>query len=193
MTNVVTRILASSLKGASPRSFSLMAAAGLAASVAAPRAAEAATWTYNFDFANSLPVVLNLDAAATPLVPGTVYSVSSLSGTIGGVAITGLDSYQGASQQFKFDPNWIYSDLDGISFVDSSGAKWNIFNQLTGFDKVSNYVTDGPFNPSSGSIVAPGTPAPPSPATAPGPLPLFGASVAFGMSRQLRRRVKAAS
>jgi hypothetical protein len=170
-----------------------MAAAGLAAVVAAPRAADAASWTYNFNFSNSLPVALTLEATADPLVPGTVYTVSSLSGTIGGVAITDLDGYMGASQQFKFDPDWIYSDSDGISFADSSGAKWNIFNQLTGFDKVSNYVTDGAFDPNSGSIVAPGTQAPPSPATAPGPLPLFGASVAFGMSRQLRRRVKAAS
>jgi len=190
MSKLFSTVLAGSLKASSVRSLSLMAAAGLAAVVAAPRQAEAASFTYNFLFSNSLPVSLTLSATADPLVPGSVYDISSLSGTIGGVAITGLDPYLGASQKFKFETDWIYSDSDGISFVDSSGAKWNMYNQVAGFEKVSNYVTDGPFNPSSGSIVAPGTPAP---SPAPGPLPIFGASVAFGMSRQLRRRVKAAS
>jgi hypothetical protein len=193
MSKLFSTVLAGSLKSSSVRSLSLMAAAGLAAVVAAPRQAEAASFTYNFLFSNSLPVSLTLSATADPLVSGSVYDISSLSGTIGGVAITGLDPYQGASQKFKFETDWIYSDSDGISFVDSSGAKWNMYNQIAGFEKVSNYVTDGPFYPASGSIVVPGTPAPPTPPTAPGPLPIFGASVAFGMSRQLRRRVKAAS
>jgi len=193
MSKLLSTVLAGSLKASSVRSLSLMAAAGLAAVVAAPRQAEAASFTYNFLFSNSLPVSLTLSATDDPLVPGSVYDISSLSGTIGGVAITGLDPYLGASQKFKFETDWIYSDSDGISFVDSSGAKWNMYNQIAGFEKISNYVTDGSFAPATGSIIAPGTPAPPSPATAPGPLPLFGASVAFGMSRQLRRRVKAAS
>jgi len=193
MSKLFSTVLAGSLKASSVRSLSLMAAAGLAAVVAAPRQAEAASFTYNFLFSNSLPVSLTLSATADPLVPGSVYDISSLSGTIGGVAITGLDPYLGASQKFKFETDWIYSDSDGISFVDSSGAKWNMYNQIAGFEKVSNYVTDGPFDPTTGSIVAPGTQAPPTPPTAPGPLPIFGASVAFGMSRQLRRRVKAAS
>jgi hypothetical protein len=189
MSKLLSTVLAGSLKASSVRSLSLMAAAGLAAVVAAPRQAEAASFTYNFLFSNSLPVSLTLSATDDPLVPGSVYDISSLSGTIGGVAITGLDPYLGASQKFKFETDWIYSDSDGISFVDSSGAKWNMYNQIAGFGKISNYVTDGSFNPATGSIVAPG----PSLASAPGPLPLFGASVAFGMSRQLRRRVKAAS
>jgi hypothetical protein len=185
--------LHTSLKALEARSISLMAAAGFFAVVSSPPSADAASFTYNFKFSNALPVTLTLDTSSSPLTPGTIYDITGVSGSIDGVAISGLDSYLGASQKFKFDPDWILTDSDGISFVDAGGVKWNIFNQLVGFDKASNYVTSGSFLPDTGSINEAGTQAPSAPPSAPGPLPLFGASVAFGMSRQLRRRVKAAS
>jgi len=119
-----------------------------------------ATATYNFNLSNSLPVTLTLQTSATLLVAGTQYTITGVTGTVNGVAITGLNPYLSASQTFTYDPNWIYTDSNGISFADSSGANWNIFNQLSGYDKVSNYVTDGSFLPNSGSINVAGTGAP---------------------------------
>jgi hypothetical protein len=193
MTKLITAILSSSLKDSGVRTLPLMAAAGLAAVVAAPQSADAAGWTYNFTFANSLPVVLTLDTTSNPLVAGTVYDISSISGTIGGTPIAGISTYMGASNKFQYDPNSIFADDGGISFEDSDGANWNIYNLLGGFGTATDFVTDGSFNPNAGSINVAGPVAPSAPTSAPGPLPLFGASVAFGMSRQLRRRVKAAS
>jgi hypothetical protein len=129
-----------------------MAAAGFLAVVSSPRSADAASFPYNFKFSNPLPVTLTRDTSSSPLTPGTIDDIPGVSGTIDDVAISGLDSYLGASQKFKFDTDWILTDSDGISFVAAGGVKWNFFNQLVGFDKASNYVTNASFLPDTGSI-----------------------------------------
>ena len=68
------------------------------------------------------------------------------------------------------------------------GNEGNYFPVLTSFSASDSsiYHNFSPDNTSSNTLLF--TPA--SPASVPGPLPLFGAGAAFGWSRRLRRRIK---
>lgn len=186
----------------SSTAMALMAVAGFAAGVATPKAAEAATHNWKFNYNNNLEadVILSYDG---PFVPSTTFNITGISGTIGGFNITGLSTTFGPpSNQFQAlsssDVN-VLTNTAGISFVTGEVllvgpplvySKWNIFNNGSGFATANRYVTSSPStSPSSGTLLVPGPPAPPQFSVVPGPLPIFGAAAAFGMSRRLRRRV----
>ncbi len=95
--------------------------------------------------------------------------------------------------------NWQYSaeNLIGFRFVAAAGTThygWMRFLMgaagSSGTAMTRTVVDYGYESVAATSILAgAGTPAPgPSPASVPGPLPLFGATAAFGWSRRLRRR-----
>jgi len=186
-------------KIALPLAMKALSIAGIAAVVAAPLAADAGTLTWNFTYANSLSATVTVEAdPPNPLVLGTVYNITSISGTIGGYTITGLSSFNSATNAFKYDPSGIFTDSDGVSFLTNEPLQpgpgfvsWNLYNSLGTspgiYGIADTYETTSPStNPLTGAIIEPGPPAP-----APGPLPIFGASAAFGVSRRLRRRLLA--
>jgi len=95
--------------------------------------------------------------------------------------------------------NWQYSaeNIIGFRFVAAAGTThygWMRFLMgaagSSGTSMTRTVVDYGYESVAATSILAgAGTPAPgPSPASVPGPLPLFGATAAFGWSRRLRRR-----
>lgn len=84
--------------------------------------------------------------------------------------------------------------VTGVS-IEYFTASWMIHlgNQSFGNPNYSStnspvYNSDSSSGPNNSLAFTPITPQ--APASAPGPLPLFGAAAAFGWSRQLRRRIK---
>lgn len=199
MAKAASSIFGASFRGSWAPSFSLVVAAGLAAFVAAPRAAEAASATWTFEYLNNLTASITVEAAESTLVPGTPYSVTAISGSIGAATITGLTPF--ASSTFWYNPDSaqfpIETDNNGIYFSSSDGLDWNIyFSPTNAFFGVADlwYNTDLPPG-NAGAIAVPGpiaSVAPRVPPSVPSPLPIFGVSGAFSMSRRLRRRMKAA-
>jgi hypothetical protein len=190
------------LKRHASTAMALMAVAGFAAGVATPQAAEAGVHSWQFKYSNNLEANVTL-AFAGALTPATTFNITGITGYIGAVSgvggfnITGLSSYAGASNQFQYnptlspnDPNAFFTDVDGISFTTDETASWNIYNTGSGFAVANAYTTDSASTViKNGSIIVAGPPAPPQFSVVPGPLPIFGAAAAFGMSRRLRRRV----
>jgi hypothetical protein len=176
----------------------VMATAGLAVAVTAPKAADAETLSWTFSFSNGQSAIVNVTAnGANPLVLGNSYSIDTITGTIGGFNISPTTpiAYNGASNLIQISnpydstiPFW--TDSDGFSFstTESPTSSWNIYSSAaSGFAIPDLYATDSASDPAgSGTIIVAG---PPAPIPAPGPLPIFGACAAFGISRRLRRRV----
>ena len=179
----------------------VMAAAGLAVAVSAPKIAGAATLNWAFTFSNGLPANVTVTAnGLNPLTPGTPYSIQSITGTIGGFNISPTTpiAYNGASNLIQISdpynstiPFWTNSDGFSFSTTESPISSWNIYSSVaSGFAVADLYDTDSVSDPAgSGTIIVAGPPAPPAPTSVPGPLPIFGACAAFGFSRRLRRRV----
>lgn len=186
---------------------SMLLATGLAAiASAAPPAAEAGSLNWKFKYSNQLEADVTVQAnGINPLIPGNTYSITSISGTIGAVAgvcgtgcfpITGLSNFYGETNTFQYnptlnpnDPNAFFTDLAGIGFTTSETANWSLYWSLAfpDFGPADSYFTDSATTtPQDGSIIGAG---PQAPVPTPGPVPIFGASAAFGMSRRLRRRV----
>lgn len=119
-----------------------------------------------------------------------------------GTSIGSTGSFNTATTGVTFGSaagNWQYSaeNLIGFRFVAAAGTThygWMRFLMgapLSAGTSMTRTVVDyGYESVAATSILAgAGTPAPgPSPASVPGPLPLFGATAAFGWSRRLRRR-----
>jgi hypothetical protein len=199
MAKSTTSILTASSRKLWSSPLSVMAAAGLAVLVAAPKAAEAASATWTFEYLNNLTASITVEAAESTLVPGTPYSVTAISGSIGAATITGLTPFAGST--FWYNPDSaqfpIETDNNGIYFSSSDGLDWNLYfsptNAVFGVADLW-YNTDLPPD-NAGAIAVPGpiaSVAPRVPPSVPGPLPIFGVSGAFSMSRRLRRRIKAA-
>jgi len=193
-------------------SLSAMAAAGLVAVVCTPRAAEAGSLNWKFKYANQIEADVTVQAnGAGSIDPGVLYTITGASGTIGAVGgvcgatcfnITGLSNYNGATNTFQYnpslnpnDPSAFITDIDGISFVTNEVASFNIYWSINSptLGIADSYTTNSPSAsaasiPLAGSIIVAG-PSAPVPSSVPGPLPIFGAGAAFGMSRRLRRRV----
>jgi len=199
---MVKTFLGQSFKQKTSTALSFLAAAGLATAVAAPRASHAGTDAeFIFKYTNDLTAKVKLKTSSlTPLVPGTIYDIIGIEGELpspGGATITGLTIdplNPGFIPKFKYDPLAIETNLDGIYFDTSDTLKWNIyFSQgASSYGVADQWYNNSIQIPNTGTIIVPGTPAPPAP-TVPGPLPIFGATAAFGMSRRLKRRVKAAA
>jgi len=190
----VSKVSAKFFTGALP----VMAAAGLAVAVTAPKAADAATLTWTFSFSNGQSATVNVTAnGANPLTPGIPYAITGITGTIGGFIISPTTpiAYNGASNLIQisnpFDstiPFWTDSDGFSFSINESPTSSWNIYSSAaSGFAAPDLYATDSVSDPAgSGTIIVAG---PSAPIPVPGPLPIFGACAAFGISRRLRRRV----
>jgi hypothetical protein len=130
-------------------------------------------------------------AGTTPII-GQVYTITSISGSVNGEAITGLNNVTGANT-FKWNgsPSSIVTNNVGIHY-NIGAVSWNLYCSDCGFFGNPSYKAANSWNDSiastgliSSSSLSPVSP----PAGVPGPLPLFGAVAAFGWSRRLRRRV----
>jgi hypothetical protein len=164
--------------------FSFTAAASSVALCLAPNPAEAVTVTVN----------------------GTAYDVNTFAGTYNAntakfntLANNGLMPWWGnasLAQQFSaavgaslgtpvggsFGPNFAYA-LQVETFATYVNGK--------AFLPANSNVYDYSFQTNESGTYATATLAPPPPpAGVPGPLPLFGAAAAFGLSRRLRRRIQ---
>jgi hypothetical protein len=125
-----------------------------------------------------------------------------------GTSIGATSNYSSSTSTVVFGSaagNWQYgtNNLVGFRFVAASGAThygWMRFlmgSQPATGNLVTRTVVDFGYEPVAGASIlvgdngAPVTP--PSTSSVPGPLPLFGITSAFGLSRRLRRRTLQAS
>ena len=84
----------------------------------------------------------------------------------------------------------------GLSISSNGGTSWNNYTTSNGL--VNNnvngvYASGSTIYAATGSGVSIAQQSGPTPSAVPGPLPLFGAASAFGFSRKLRRRLRAAA
>jgi hypothetical protein len=164
---------------------SLCLAAGVAAlATAAP--AQALTWNFSVSLDNGETATGTFETAGTTPVLGQIYTITSISGSQNGVAITGFDPIQGATFQWNGSPSSIVTDNIG-DYYKIGNVNWNLFFGAEAYGAVDNWVNEVTLGSISSSSLSPA-----SPAGVPGPLPLFGAAAAFGWSRRLRRRVQPA-
>jgi len=176
---------------------SLMAVAGFVVAVAAPRTAQAAasaSWTFNYLNGLTGNITVTTNSTST-LLPATQYTIDSISGSMDGVPITGLtpsiNSYFWYNPSSSTEPIQT-NNADGINFSTSDPLAWTLyFTGSTGYSVPDFFFNDAPPPNNSGTIQTAGTPAPSQGVLS--PLPIFGISAAYGMSRRLRRRVKASA
>jgi hypothetical protein len=166
----------------------LCLAAGVAA-VATAAPAQALTWNFSatLDGINQTVSGTFETAGTTPII-GQVYTITSISGSVNGEAITGLiDSAGSNTFQWNGSPSSLVSDYIGINFSTLSEIFINLYLNSEGsggYEAVDVWGTN-----SNGGVISSSSLSPVIPAGVPGPLPLFGAVAAFGWSRRLRRRV----
>ena len=87
-------------------------------------------------------------------------------------------------------PNTTSNGATGPLFAyDFDGGTFPFVSHNEYFSKFGGFVTSNSVDPDSLRVFAIQETAPP----VPGPLPLFGAAAAFGMSRRLRQRIRRAS
>jgi hypothetical protein len=157
--------------------------------VATAAPAQALTWNFSatLDGINQTVSGTFETAGTTPII-GQIYTITGISGSQNGEAITGLNNIQDANT-FKWNgsPSSIATDNTGI-YYNVGTVSWNLYyggggNAYEAADSWGESIgSTGLISSSSLSPVSP-------PAGVPGPLPLFGAVAAFGWSRRLRRRV----
>lgn len=94
---------------------------------------------FNFSFTSAAGTV-GAGAFTTGAV-GAPFTVTAISGTIAGFAITGLSPYAFADQLlFPAGPNFF--TLAGISFSGSNGVNYNLTNNPTGVNSIANSLSD---------------------------------------------------
>ena len=158
--------------------------------------AQALTWNWS-DTGNTTSGQGTFTTAGTTAQAGITEAITAITGTYtrsgtGGVdgtfQITGLSNLNNADNLFSWDgtnSSAIYADA-GIAFSTDYLKSVLIDYDDSGFGPVS--ITTSSFLGNDGVIIS--SSLSPVLATAPGPVPLFGAAAAFGCSRQLRRRIK---
>jgi hypothetical protein len=131
---------------------------------------------------------LSLGATPAALADGLSFTNYTISNGLGNNLVYGV--YASGSN--------IYAATNGggLSISTNNGTSWSDYTTANGLANNTVYAVYA-----SGGKVYAGTPgdlriaqlpAPPA-SPAPGPLPLFGAASAFGFSRKLRRRLRAAA
>jgi MYXO-CTERM domain-containing protein len=168
-------------------SASLICFASIALSVGPAKALD---WNFSFQYDNGESASGTFTTNGVAVVVGQVYTISSISGTHAGHAITGLSGAGGSNQDFEWTGSTFYADSSGIGYAYST-YEFNIYHagppygsiDLWGRFSAGNLDNTGAVSSSSGSSVSS------SSSSVPGPLPLFGAAAAFGWSRRLRHRL----
>jgi hypothetical protein len=144
-------------------------------------AAKADTFTFTFSGGgNTASGVFTTGNAGSP------YTVTGITGTVDGSAITVLSSYAGSDQLLYFPATGgFYADFAGISFATANGVDYNITNYPSASGNFINISTLDPGG--SGAFVAPITmsvTATPEPIT----LLLFGTGL-MGIGGMVRRKL----
>jgi len=166
-----------------------LAAAAALATLAVPSTAHALDWNFSIQYSNGDIASGTFTTDGTAAVPGQVYTISSISGTHAGIAITSLSGVGGASQKFQFNGSTINGDGGGISYSYST-SEFNAYVVGGGFGPLNTWdkFVSGSLS-SQGSVASSSISPVSSSSSVPGPIPLLGAGAAFGWSRRLRRRV----
>ncbi len=142
------------------------------------------------------PAILCTGPDAASFTGYSITGPSSISGTAGSVLIGPASSTSGLSAVLAGAASTYFIQSSHTSGPIVSNA---VFNNQTlaglGFiatGLIGTWTLNGSGDTINLCIANPASPcgASPSAASAPGPLPLFGAAAAFGFSRRLRRRVR---
>jgi hypothetical protein len=116
--------------------YSLVAAGSLAAAVMVCGAAQAKVWDFSYSGGG--------ESGSGAFITGDVgspYTITGITGTADGSAITGLSSYAGADQ-LLFVPGPPSADFGGISFSTAAGIDYNLTNFPDGLDNITNSVVN---------------------------------------------------
>jgi hypothetical protein len=154
----------------------------VAAALLGAPAARAATYLFNFADTGGDLGALNFSVIGT--------TVTAVSGTMNGFAVTGLSTYAGADQQF-FAAGPVHFTVPGVSFATSNGVLYNLTAYPNNADALTNSVTD-PNGTGAGAM-----PALTSVSVAAVPLPSSGLLLLIGIGglatlRRVRRTVAVA-
>jgi hypothetical protein len=159
-----------------------------------PGAAHALTWSWSLGGGGGLfsaSGTLTSDGSPPP-DSGSIYNADSISGTYtddeGTYNITGLSSFLGANNTFKWNPagDIFIVSIDGFAFVVEGKGDFRFIPGDIDFGPPSDALASwvGGYSVDSNSLT-PFTPAP-----VPAPLPILCAGMAYNWSRHLRRRLK---
>lgn len=108
--------------------------------VAASGAAQAAVWDFSYSGGG-----YTASGEFTTGAAGSPYTVTGITGTADGYAITGLSTYAGANELLYYPPSGgYYADFSGISFVNANNVDYNITNYPTGSGNFINVSTLDP-------------------------------------------------
>lgn len=172
-----------------PRSSAGLAPLCLVAAVASAAPAQALTWNFSAVIDGIDETVSgSFETDGTTPVLNQIYTITSITGSQAGVAITGMyDEPDSNTFQWLGSPSAIVTNLEGIYYSLENSKIWNLFNNDGAeYDAITDALAmvAGTYYGVSSSSLSPFIPA-----GVPGPLPLFGAGAAFGWSRRLRRRM----
>ena len=174
-------------------SVALAAATGLAV-FAASAPAYALTWNWQFATATNTNGSGTYTTDGTIATTGTTYNISSLAGSYFDGTNTytdlSLDGFASADNTFQWDGSIaspIFADTLGISFSYNSGTAFvNTYWNGGAYGPIDSVTIDGSNKNDSvvSSLLTPAS------TPVPSPIPVFGATAAFGWSRRLRRKIK---
>ncbi len=106
-------------------------------------AAQAAVWDFSYSGGG-----YSASGVFTTGNTGSPYTVTGITGTADGYAITGLTSYGAADQLLYYPPTGgFYADNAGISFENADGVQYNITNYPT---TVANFINISTLDPGGG-------------------------------------------
>jgi hypothetical protein len=174
------------------------AAFGAALLMSCLHAGAASALSFNFSFSGSgSPNTPSSSTTVTGIVSGLVDNVDDQTSGLTFTIISATNTPELGWSTFDINGGGEGFDVSGglvtgvdINYFNNDGSALSLGNQDSLSPELSNFdfsfINSDLDSSSSNSLIF--TPA--SPASVPGPLPLFGAGAAFGWSRRLRRRIK---